>query len=42
MRIGNGSDEEALAFTLKYNPPIDPVAAEKALKEAKQSWISWG
>ena len=35
MNKGNGSDEEALAFTLKYNPPIDLVAAEKALKEAK-------
>ena len=36
MSKGNGSDEEALVFTLKYNPPVDPVALEKALKEAKR------
>ena len=34
--MANGSSEEALAFTLKYNPPMDIVAAEKALKEAKK------
>jgi hypothetical protein len=36
MSTGNGSDEEALLFTLKYNPPVDPAAGEKALKEAKK------
>ena len=36
MSMSNGSDEEALEFTLKYNPPMDLVAAEKALKEAKR------
>ncbi len=36
MSTSNGSDEEALLFTFKYNPPMDLVAGEKALKEAKK------
>ena len=36
MTTGNGSDEESLAFTLKYNAPMAPGSAERALKEAKE------
>ena len=35
MDRGNGSDEASLDYSLKYNPPIDPVAAERNLKEVK-------
>ena len=37
MYPGNGADRESLEFTLKYNPPMDPAAGEKALKEAKET-----
>ncbi|PZC46096.1 MAG: Phosphorylcholine metabolism protein LicD [Chloroflexi bacterium] len=36
MQNGNGSDEETLEFSFKYNPPMDPEAGERALKEAKE------
>ena len=36
MHPGNGSDEETLEFSFKYNPPMDPAAGERALKEAKE------
>ena len=36
MKLGNGSDKAALEYTLKYNPPMDLVVAERNLKEAKQ------
>ena len=36
MHAGNGSDQESLEFTLKYNPPMGPAAGERALKEAKE------
>ncbi len=36
MSLGNGSDMETLEYVNKYNPPIDVVAAENNLKEAKQ------
>ena len=35
MHAGNGSDEESLEFTLRFNPPMGPGAGERALKEAK-------
>ncbi len=35
MNPGNGSDAETLEFSFKYNPPMDPAAGERALKEAK-------
>ena len=34
--LGNGSDKAALEYTLKYNPPMDFVVAERNLKEAKR------
>jgi hypothetical protein len=36
MSTGNGSDQESLDFTLKYNPPMGVAAGERALKEAKK------
>ena len=36
MNLGNGSDQAALEYTLKYNPPMDFVVAERNLKEVKQ------
>ncbi len=36
MYPGNGSDEESLEFSFKYNPPMGPPAGERALKEAKE------
>lgn len=30
-----GSDRDSIEYSLKYNPPMDPVAAERILKEAK-------
>jgi hypothetical protein len=36
MNETNGSDQTALDYTLKYNPPMDHVVAERNLKEAKQ------
>ena len=36
MYPGNGSDQESLEFSFKYNPPMDPAAGERALKEAKE------
>ena len=36
MYPGNGSDAETLEFSLKYNPPMDPAAGERALKDAKE------
>jgi hypothetical protein len=36
MTTGNGSDEASLAFTLKYNAPMAPGAAERALREVKE------
>ena len=36
MQTGNGSDEETLEFSFKYNPPMDLAAGERALKEAKE------
>ena len=35
MDRGNGSDQASLDYSLKYNPPIDPVVAERNLKEVK-------
>jgi len=35
MTNGNGSDEQSLAFTMKYNPPMAPGTAERALREVK-------
>ena len=36
MTLGNGSDQESLEYTNKYNPPMDLAAAESNLKEVKQ------
>ncbi|MEE8517644.1 MAG: LicD family protein [Dehalococcoidia bacterium] len=36
MYPGNGADEESLEFSFNYNPPMDPAAGERALKEAKE------
>tara|TARA_B100000315_G_C14446389_1_gene527003 strand:+ start:89 stop:1021 length:933 start_codon:yes stop_codon:yes gene_type:complete len=36
MTSGNGSDQAALDYTLKFNPPIDVRVGERNLKEAKQ------
>jgi hypothetical protein len=36
MTLGNGSDEAALEYTLRYNPPMDLVVGERNLKEAKE------
>ena len=36
MYPGNGSDDESLQFSLKYNPPMDPADGERALKDAKE------
>ena len=36
MQTGNGSDEQTLEFSFKYNPPMEPAAGERALKEAKE------
>ena len=36
MNPGNGSDKVSLEHTVKYNPPMDHVAAARNLKEAKQ------
>jgi len=36
METNNGSDESALEYSWKYNPPIDPIVAERNLKEMKQ------
>ena len=37
MQPGNGSDEETLEFSFKFNPPTDSVARERALKEVKET-----
>jgi hypothetical protein len=42
METGNGSDEQTLEFSFRYNPPMDPVAGERALKEAKEVLGSLG
>ena len=34
--IGNGSDKATMEYTLRYNPPMDLVVAERNLKEVKQ------
>ena len=36
MASGNGSDQAAMEYTLKYNPPMDLVVIERNLKEVKQ------
>ncbi len=36
MYLGNGSDQATLEYSLKYNPPMDPVVAERNLKEVKR------
>ena len=36
MTLGNGSDQAAMEYTLKYNPPMDLAAIERNLKEVKQ------
>ena len=36
MTLSNGSDQEALEYTLRYNPPMDLVVGERNLKEAKE------
>jgi hypothetical protein len=36
MEKSNGSDEFALEYSWKYNPPMNPVVAEQNLKEVKQ------
>ena len=36
MNETNGSDQTALEYTLRYNPPMDPVVGERNLKEAKR------
>ena len=35
MTQGNGSDQAAMDYGLRYNPPMDVVAGERNLKEAK-------
>ncbi len=42
MQLGNGSDEEALEFSFKYNPPMDHEVAQRNLKEAKQIFHQLG
>ena len=36
MIAGNGSDQAAIEYSWRYNPPMDPAVAESNLKEAKQ------
>ena len=36
MSENNGSDQKALDYSLKYNPPMDPILGERYLKEAQQ------
>ena len=36
MSFGNGSDTAAMEYSLKYNPPMDLVVAERNLKEVKR------
>ena len=36
METNNGSDEAALDYSFAYNPPMNPIAAERNLKEVKQ------
>ena len=36
MESSNGSDEVALEYSYKYNPPMNLAVAERALKEAKR------
>ena len=36
MNESNGSDQEALDYSLRYNPPMDPILGERNLKEAQQ------
>ena len=36
MITGNGSDEAAMEYGLRYNPPVDVAVAERTLKETKQ------
>ena len=31
-----GSDQDSIEYSLKYNPPMDPVASESVLKESKE------
>jgi hypothetical protein len=35
MYSGNGSDQEALDYTLKYNPPMDLATGQRNLEETK-------
>ena len=35
MTQGNGSDQAAMEYGLRYNPPMDAVTGERNLKEAK-------
>ena len=42
MTSGNGSDQATLEYSLKYNPPIDPRAGERNLKEARQIFEALG
>jgi hypothetical protein len=36
MTLSNGSDQAAMEYGLRYNPPMDPAAGQRNLKEAKQ------
>jgi hypothetical protein len=36
MTLGNGSDQAAMEYGLRYNPPMDPAVGERNLKETKQ------
>ena len=36
MRLGNGSDQATMEYTLKYNPPIDLAVGERNSKGTKQ------
>ena len=36
MTLRNGSDQAAMEYGLRYNPPMDPTVGKRNLKEAKQ------
>ena len=36
METNSGSDESALEYSWKYNPPMNPTVGERNLKEVKQ------
>jgi len=36
VKASNGSDQFAMEYSWKYNPPMDPATAERNLKDAKQ------